>query len=462
MKRTLTLRRPALSQGGTLPRRPLDRPVPASFGQEQIWLHGQLAPDAPLYTESLTIRHRGHLDRDALLESFRQVARRHEIWQTVFEWSDGQLIQRVEPDLEPALRATDLRHLPANRREEAAIELARADLSRPFDLSRESGARAHLVTLGDDDQRLYLCLHHIVFDGISIYRVVLPDLVAVYRALIRGLPSPLPEPSLQYADFAYWQRQGADETTFQRLADYWRVQLAGAPATVDLPFDHPRPATQTFRGRVVQFELPADLTRALRTAAADAGGTVFMLLLAGFAATLRSWSGQSDLLIGSVSGGRDRPELERLVGYFLRTLILRADLHGNPTFGELVRRIADILLEALRHDGLPVQRLVRAVARDRNLSRSPLFQVTFSIEPPLPDLGEEWDLTEMDAGTAVAKFDLSIELEDRGRVITGRAIHSTDLFEAATIKALVHDYCAVLTRAAARPDARIDELAPSR
>jgi non-ribosomal peptide synthetase component F len=164
------------------------------------------------------------------------------------------------------------------------------------------------------------------------------------------------------------------------------------------------------------------------------------------------------MLIGSVSGGRDHPELERVIGYILRMLLLRTDLRGNPSFREMLGRVREVLLEALCHDGLPFQRLVQAIAPDRDLSRSPLFQVTFSIEPPMPGLGPEWDLSEMDAGTTVSKFDLSIELEDRGEVIIGRAIYSADLFEASTISELLSDYTELLRQALSDPGQRLDEL----
>jgi hypothetical protein len=411
-----------------------------------------------LYVESLTIHRRGPLDPGALVASFRDIVRRHEIWRTTFAWSQGQLIQLTHPDLEPDIRVTDLRHLPQDARETSALLLAAEDLRRPFALAREPGVRAHLVTLADDDHRLFLCLHHMVFDGISIYRVFLPELAALYEARVNGTICPLEEPALQYADFAHWQRRRVEETALEPLVEFWRKQLSGASWMIDLPADHPRPPSQSFRGGLVRFQFPGDLTAAARSTARQENCSLFMLLLTGFAATLHRWSGQTDLLIGSVSGGRDHPELERLIGYFLRMLLIRADLRGNPSFREMLQRVREMLLEALGHDGLPFQRLVQAIAPDRDLSRSPLFQVTFSIEPPMPGLGPEWDLSEMDGGTTVSKFDLSIELEDRGDVINGRAIYSGDLFEASTISELLSDYTELLRQALSDPGQRLDQL----
>lgn len=446
-RRRLTLRRAAVRPRATIPRRPPDQAVPLSFGQEQIWLHSQIAPEAPLYTESLTIRRTGPLDPEAVLASFDEVVRRHEIWRTTFVWSNGRMVQQVHADRAPRLRLTDLCHLPQQDREASALQLAAEDLRAPFDLSREPGVRARLVTLSAGDHRLFFCLHHMVFDGISIYRVFLPELAALYDAKVAGAPCVLEEPQLQYADFAHWQRRNVDQAALEPLVTYWRRQLAGAPATIDLPADRPRPPGQSFRGGLVRFEFPGPLTAAVRNTALDESCTLFMLLLASFAAMLHRWSGQTDMLIGSVSGGRDLPELERLIGYFLRMLVIRTDLSGNPTFREILRRVREVLVEALSHDGLPFQRMVQALAPARDLDRSPLFQVTFSIEPPMPRLGPGWDITEMDAGPSASKFDLSIELEDRGEVIAGRAIYSVDLFEASTISRMLADWRLVLDRA---------------
>lgn len=467
MKRSLVLRAPTSTpaQRNTrcrIPRRLPDEVVPASFGQEQIWLHSQLAPGVPLYTESLTIHRRAPLDRDAFLAGFHEIVRRHEMWRTTFAWSRGQLIQQVRADAKPRVRVADLRHLSEREREAAALALAAADLGEPFDLSREPGVRVHLITLADRDHRLYLCLHHLVFDGISIYRVFLPELAALYEAHVSGTPCVLAEPPIQYGDYACWQRGSVDELALAPLESYWRAQLSGAPTTIELPVDHPRPRVQSFRGTVMRFEFSPELTAGARATALGESGTLFMLLLASFSATLHRWTGQTDMVIGSVSGGRDEPELQHLIGYFLRVLAIRCDLGGDPTLRELLQRVRGAVVEALCHEALPFQRLVQAVARERDLGRSPLFQVTFSIEPPMPDLGPEWDITEMDAGTSVSKFDLSIELEDRGRVIAGRAIYSLDLFEAATVSELLADWTSVLGRMVADPSQRLRDLAALR
>jgi hypothetical protein len=458
VKRTFVRRRPAARPERRIPRRPAGEAAPLSFGQEQLWLHSQLAPDAPLYTESLTLRRTGPLDPELLSECFAEVTRRYEIWRTTFPRRDGHLVQEVR-DGGPRLAVTDLRHLPDGDREAHALRLAAEDLERPFDLSREPGVRARLVTLSDTDHRLFLCLHHMIFDGISVYHVLLPELAGLYQARMTGTPPVLEEPALQYADYAHWQRRQDDEPAFDRLASHWRTRLAGAPATIALPTDRPRPPSQSFRGGLVRLDLPAELTAAARETAAREHCTLFMLLLAGFAATLHQSSAQTDMVIGSVSGGRDHPELERVVGYLARMLVLRLDLSGDPSFRELLSRVREVLMDALCHEGLPFQRMVRALGPARDLSRSPLFQVTFSIEPPLPDLRPGWDISEMDAGPMASKFDLSIELEDRGDGIHVRAIYALDLFEGATVTRLLDDWRRLLTRAVSAPEQHLDDLA---
>ena len=335
----MALRRTEPQASPTIPRKPPGQNAPVSFGQEQIWLHSQLAPEVSLYTESLTIRRNGPLDPEALVTSFHEVIRRHEIWRSTFRWSADQLIQQVQEQGAVPLRRADLRDLAEREREAAALHLAAEDLKRPFDLSNELGVRALLVTLTHTDHRLFLCLHHMVFDGISIYRVFLPELAALYEAKVSGAPSRLEHPPIQYADYAYWQRHQLSESVIKSRVSYWQKQLSGAPTTIDLVPDHSRPTTQSFRGGLVRFELPKDLTAALRVTALRENCTLFMLLLGGFAVTLHRRSGQADLLIGSVSGGRDHPELEHLIGYFLRMLVIRADLRGNPTFREVLKRI---------------------------------------------------------------------------------------------------------------------------
>jgi hypothetical protein len=318
-----------------------------------------------------------------------------------------------------------------------------------------------LVTLSDSDHRLFLCLHHMVFDGVSIYRVLLSELAALYEGKVSGMPFVLDALPLQYADFAHWQRRTLGEAGFAPLIEYWHTQLSGASPLLALRADRPRPPSQSFRGGLVRFDFLGDLAAAARHTALQENCTLFMLLLASFAVTLHRWSGQTDMLIGSVSSGRDHSELEPLIGYFMRMLVIRTDVRGNPTVREILRRVRDVVLDALCHDALPFQRLVQAAVRERDLSRNPLFQVTLSVEPPKPPVGPQWDITELDAGVLASKSDLSIELEDRGELIRGRAIYSLDLFEASTISKLLEDWTMLLGRAIADTGQRLAELVGS-
>jgi len=239
-------------------------PTLPSFGQEQLWLHAKLAADLPIYNEPVTVRRLGPLDLIALKRSLTEIIRRHEAWRTTFATEDGQLVQVINPVAEFDLPVVDLRGLTEPEREAESLRLATADARRPFDLNQGPLLRGLLVHHGDDDHRLYLTLHQIIFDGVSLYSVFLPELAALYEAFANHRPSPLPEPPIQYADFAHWQR---DQVQRQAVTDelaYWRKQLAGAPTALELATDRPRPAVQTFHGEQMSFRFPQQLSEALK------------------------------------------------------------------------------------------------------------------------------------------------------------------------------------------------------
>ena len=290
-----------------IPRRPPGSPIPLSFGQEQLWFLTHLAPEVPAYNEAYTVCLPGPLDVAALERSFNEIIRRHEIWRTTFPTVDGQPVQVIHPAPTLRLPVVDLRELPVAGREAEALRRATEEARQPFDLAHGPLLRATLMQLDEADYRLYLTLHHAICDGVSIYNVFLPELATVYQAFARSQPSPLPEPPLQYADFAYWQRerlQGAEHTA--HLA-YWREQLAGPLPVLQLPTDHTRPAQQSFRGALQRLALSRRLTAALKALSQREGVTLFMTLLAAFATLLYRYTGQEDLLVGTVTGGRKRP-----------------------------------------------------------------------------------------------------------------------------------------------------------
>ncbi len=367
-------------------------------------------------------------------------------------------MQVVQPPAPVALPVVDLRALPAADREAEAVRLATAEAVRPYDLARGPLVRFTLVRLGDDDHRLFVALHHLVFDGVAVYRVFLPELIALYAAFAAGRPSPLPEPPIQYADYAVWQRQWLEGGRGAAQLAYWRRKLADLPPLLSLPTDRPRPAAQSFRGAQHPIALPADLTGALRALSRRERVSLFMTLLAAFQTLLHRYSGQDDLVVGTVSAGRKLPELEGLLGYFLNPLALRMDLGGDPTFRELLARARDVCLEALAHDDVPFDRVLEEVRPGRDAGRHPVFQAVLALEPPLPPLPPGWDLTQMDVEIGATKFDLYVELDERADTIIGRFMYRTDLFDRPTIERMVGHYRRLLEAAAADPGRRLSAL----
>jgi amino acid adenylation domain-containing protein len=441
-----------------IPRHPRGAPIPLSFPQQHLWFLTQLAAGMPVFNEPITIHRLGSLDVAALAQAFVEIIRRHEAWRTTFEFVDGEPVQLVHAAPATfALPLVDLRSIPEDQREAEALRLAAVDAQRPFDLARGPLLRATLVRLEEDEHRLFLTLHHIIFDGVSIYNVLLPELTTLYEAFASGRSSPLPEPEIQYADFAAWQRRQLTEDALSARLAYWRRQLAGAPEMLELPADRSRPPVNMFRGAHLPFALSRDLTESLRALAQGEGATLFMTLLATFQTLLLRYTGQEDVVMGVITAGRDRAEIERLLGFFLNTVVLRADLSGNPSFRELLVRAKETLLEALANE-VPFEQLVRQLAPRRDPSRYPLFQALFSLEPLLEALPPGWRLTQMDIHTGAGKFDLSLELDDRPEGIIGRFIYNTDLFESATVARMSAHWQTLLAAIVADPDRPLSRL----
>ena len=432
--------------------------APVSFAQRQLWLHAHLGLDEPIYNEPVTIHYTGCLDVGALERSLTEVLRRHQAWRTIFRIVDHDVHQVIQPPSAISLPVVDLRSLPEAEREEEARRIATEEAVRPFDLEQGPLVRAILVRLADARHRLYLTLHHIIFDGVALYRVFLPELATLYEAFAAGRPSPLVEPPIQYADFARWQRatQPGSETWTKQL-DYWRQNLHGAPV-LQLPTDRPRPAAPSFRGAMERFALSRTATEALKFLGMRERASLYMVLLGVFTTLLHRYSGQEDLVVGTVTAGRKRPEVEPLLGYFLNPLALRLDCSDDPTFRELLARVRDVVLDALANDDVPFELVADAVEPQRDRRQSPLFQVTFSLEPPLPPLPAAWNLTQLDVETGAAKFELYLEVDERPDGAIGRFMYWTDLFERATIRRMVGHFQSLVCAIVADPGQRLSAL----
>ncbi len=431
----------------TIPKRDSTGPAPLSYSQQQIFLHAQMAGDVPLYNEPITIRRRGELNVDALERAFTEIVRRHEAWRTTFEWRGDHGVQIVHPA--PARIEIPSTHLETERE---AIQLATADALQPFDLARGPLYRLRLVSLGNDDHRLYLTLHHIIFDGVSLYRVFLPELVKAYAAFANcEAPkfSPLP---IQYPDYAAWQRNAPVENF-----SHWEKALR-QPPVLELKTDRPRPAVQTYAGAAELIEIPALTVSALKAISQEQNTTLFTIMAAAFITLLHELSGQEDIVIGGVSSGRHHAEMMGLLGCFLNTVPIRCAFSRELPFIELLTRVRTATLGALSHDQAPFEMLVQKFAPLRDRSRAPLVQALIVVEPPLEALPAGWGFTHMDVDTGTAKFDLQLGLDDRPEGLTGRFIYNTDLFDRATIQSLKARWLELLSRIAAAPETSVRRL----
>jgi amino acid adenylation domain-containing protein len=433
-------------------------PIPLSYEQEQVWLHAQLATNLPLYNEPGTIRFLGDLDVSALEMSFNEILRRHEAWRTCFEIVDGLPVQKIQPSLKVSLPVLDLTALPAERRESEALRIATEDAREPIDLTKAPLFRTRLIRLGNEEYRLYLTLSHIIFDAFAIYRVLLPELSTLYESFAAGRQSPLPELSIQYSDYACWQRRNITEEALAKDLDYWKRELAGPLPESYLPVDRQRVGPQTFCGATYPFKLSSRLNSTLITLSRSQGTTLFQILLAGFAALLSRYSDEPTIPIGSLTAGRKLHETQALLGYFVNTVVLRLDVSGDPSFRDLVKRIRNVALGALEHDNLPFEHLVREMRTTRDSSHNPLFQALFSLAPPLPKLDPSWQMTLTDVDTGVSKYDLHFEIDQRGDEILPRIHYSTDLFDPATIARMANHWMNLLEGAAGNPDLRVSQL----
>jgi amino acid adenylation domain-containing protein/non-ribosomal peptide synthase protein (TIGR01720 family) len=455
----------ALRRTGTLTPAPPLLPVPReghlplSFAQQRLWFLDQLAPGSPLYNMPGALRVEGPLDGAGLALCLGEIVRRHEALRTVFAAPEGAPVQVILPAGPFPLPVVDLSALPEHAREAMALSLIREEAARPFDLTRGPLLRGLLVRLAERDHAVALTLHHIAGDGWSLGLLV-REIAALYPAFAARRPSPLPELPVQYADFAVWQHSWLRGEVLEREMAFWRQQLAGLPPLLELPTDRPRPAAQSFQGTARPVRLPAGLTRQAEALARREGATLFMVLLAGFQALLARYSGQDDLAVGSPVAGRNRVEIEGLIGFFANTLVLRGDLADSPTFGELLGRVRETSLAAWLHQDIPFEKLVEELAPERGLAHSPLFQAMLVLQnAPAGSLEiQDLCLRPVSVDAATSKFDLTLILEEHEGVLAGTVEYATDLFDAATIDRLAGHFERLLAAALAAPGLSAAEL----
>ena len=439
-------------------RRSQDAPVPISVEQQRIWFHASASPEMPLYNEAITIHRRGSFDRKVFNAAFQEILKRHEAWRSSFLLVDDAIVQRVHPTPLIDLPFTDLSKLPAEERETEALRLATADAMQSLPLDGAALYRAQVVRLSPDEHRIYLTLHHIIFDGVSIYRIFMTELGTLYAALAAGQQVPYADPELQYGDYAIWRQQHQASRAVRRHLEFWKERLAGDLPVLNLPGDRARPAQTSYRGSMECFHLPGDLITALRGFSSAHRVTLYMSLLAAFKTLLFRYSGQQDLIVGGATDARIRPELEPLMGYFLNTFAIRTHPSAQKPFTQFLTEVRDSVLDALSAADVPFDQVVRAVHRQGDSRHHPIFQVFFSIEPPVEPFMEGWDLTQMDVVTGSAKFDLYLELDERPDHMAARFIYNTDLFDAATIRGMAEHWIVILNAVCHDPERSLGTL----
>ncbi|MEO6195391.1 MAG: amino acid adenylation domain-containing protein [Thermoanaerobaculia bacterium] len=433
--------------------------APLSFAQQRLWLLDQLEPGSAAYNLAVPLRVRGALDPAVMAQSLSEIARRHESMRTHFELRGDEPVQVISPAAPFPLPLIDLSGLPAAVREPEGWRLARRDASTGFDLSRGPLARSCLLRLGGEEHLLLFSMHHVISDGWS-FGVLFGELSTLYNALVAGAPSPLAELPIQYADFALWQREWLRGPALQEQLAYWRRQLHGAAAALELPTDHVRPTTQSHRGENLQMRIPGRLAASLRELSRGRRVTFFMTLLAAFTVLLHRWAGQEDVVVGSPSAGRQRVETEGLIGFFLNTLVLRTDLGGNPSFLALLERVREVVLGAYRYQEVPFEKLLEELEVERQLSRPPLFQVLFNMIT-LPEMRLDLRglrVEMMGAPETPAKFDFTLYVEERGGELVCDLLYNSDLFDPARMEALLAEYLHLLGQVAVAPETPIEAL----
>ncbi|OKH59480.1 non-ribosomal peptide synthetase [Scytonema sp. HK-05] len=450
----------------TIPLCPIERNghIPLSFAQQRMWFLQQLEPESAFYNLPAAMRFEGQLNVSALEYSINYIISRHEVLRTNFIQVEGQPFQIIHPARSLTLTVVDLRLHGVSEFAESELEiycqqLAIEETQRPFDLATEALVRASLFKLTETEHILLLVMHHIVSDGWSM-GVLIREITAVYQAVCSQKPISLQKLPIQYADFAHWQQQWLQQEVLRKQLGYWKEQLQGATALLELPTDRPRPAIQTYGGASEKFVLSQDLCEALTALSQRQGVTLFMTLLAAFQTLLYRYTNQTDVCVGTPIANRNGSEIEGLIGLFLNTLVLRSNLSGNPTFSDLLLQVRKVALDAYAHQDVPFEQLVEQLQPKRSLSYTPLFQVMFVLlNAPMPKLElPDLKLSVLPIENSTAKFDITLLLENTAGGLSGFIEYNTDLFDAATIARMVQHYQTLLEAVVANPHQKVSEL----
>lgn len=431
-----------------------------SFAQQRLWFIDQLQPENIAYNISQPMRIVGSLNVAALEQSFHEVMRRHEVLRTTLTVVDGQPLQVIAPSFSFKLPVVDLQKLSQNHREAEVLRLASEEAQQPFDLTKGPLLRVTLLQLAGAEYALLLTMHHIVADGWAI-GVLIQEIATLYKAFSVGKVSPLSELSIQYVDFAVWQRKWLQGERLETQLAYWQRQLGGKLPVLELAnISQVRGTIQTFSGGREALVLPKTLSEKLKTLNQRQGITLFMILLAAFQTLLHWYTNQEDIIVGTDIANRNQAETQELIGFFVNQLVLRTDLSGNPTFLELLERVREMTLEAYAHQDLPFDKLVDALNPKRELNRTPLFQVKIVLENTqtpsleLPGL----IISPLKVENKTVQFDLLLELNETEKGLFGVWEYNTDLFDQDSIVRLSNNFATLLNKIATHPEIKLSEL----
>jgi len=435
-----------------------DGDLELSYAQQRLWIIDQLEPGSAAYNIPIAIRIRGRLDVDSLEKTLQELVRRHEVLRTRIEMRGGRCVQVIEPAKRELLEREVLGGLSSEKREEEVSRKVLEETGRTFDLEHGPLLRVRVLKLGEEEHVLLVTMHHIVSDGWSM-GVLVREMGVLYKAYALGEESPLKEPTIQYADYAMWQRKWLQGTLVKRHLEYWRKQLAGAPP-MELPTDRPRRDARYHRAEIEQFTLGSELTANLSRLSRERNATLFMTLLAAFNFVLHHMTKQTDILIGTDVASRNRVETESLLGFFVNQVVLRVDLSGNPSFLDVLARVRETCLSAYEHQDMPFDRLVEELNPSRQVLRSPFFQTKFVLqntpetEAKVPGL----ELLPMETHPCVSKFDLMLTMRESRHAILGVLEYDADLFTRDSISDLKNAFTTVIAQAVRRPESALDQV----
>ena len=442
---------------------PVDRslPIRCSFAQERMWFVHQLDPQGSAYNIGFSARLAGPLNRSAFRESLCEVFRRHEALRTTFRMAGDRPIQIIAPYSEEianrSLVEHDWRGLDASEQQARLLGLSQETFHAPYDLETGPLTRLALVQTGDREHLFLICMQHIVSDAWSLNRLSY-EIIALYNGFVAGKRDVLPDPTVQYADYAAWQRDWLSGDVLEKLLSYWRRQLDRV-SVLELPADHPRPLIQTYRGKAEVLQLPEEILGALKRLSQEEQVTLFMTLLAAFYALLYRYTAQTDIAVGIPVANRNRVETEPLIGVLTNTLVTRLDLTGEPAFRELLKRLRRVVLEAYDHQDLPYSLMASELEPERDTRFSPFTQVMFSlIDVPTPGSNPDGITTEIQFDRNGAQFDLTMTVTDLPFEKSISIEYNTDLFEAETIQRMMAHYFNLLQGIIAEPSKSIARL----